>query len=194
MKKKLLAIAIAVAVAVFLSQSVKVIDVGTEGQYTGVVAFDAKASSGDDWGRIVEEITEKAVGAETLDPGEIKGSRAVKLSGIVENFSSKANGKKNTLVVVPKGYAGDKTFTVQVGSIYTGTAVRDAQSVKAFGDFTNQTEWSQYAKALNSQLHELVVVPLALDAGVKGKSISIIGAATASGSDILITPVAITIE
>ena len=85
-------------------------------------------------------------------------------------------------------------FTVQLGSIYSGTDVRDAQTVKGFADFTNQTEWSQYAKALNSQLDELVVAPLAIDEGIQGKTVTIVGAATGSGKDINITPVAITIE
>jgi len=68
-------------------------------------------------------------------------------------------------------------FSVQLGSIYSGTAVRDAQTGKGFKDFTNQTEWSAYAKALNSQLHELVVAPLAIDESIQGKTVSVIGAA-----------------
>ena len=193
-KKKILLIAVAVVLVVFLALSAKVIDVGTEGQYTGIVAFDAKASSGGDWEKIVAEITGKAVGAETLDITDFGKGRAVTLRGTVSDFSSKANGKKNTLTVVPAGYEGDRTFTVQVGSIYTGTSVRDVQTVKTFGDFTNQTEWSQYAKALNSQLHENVVVPLAFDENVKGKAVTLVGTATASGNEVMITPVAISIE
>ena len=193
-KKKILLIAVAVVLVVFLAMSAKVIDVGTEGQYTGVVAFDAKASSGGDWEKIVAEISGKAVGADTVEIADFGKGRAVTLRGTVSDYSSKANGKKNTLTVVPEGYTGDRTFTVQVGSIYTGTTVRDVQSVKTFGDFTNQTEWSQYAKALNSQLHENVVVPLAIDANIKGRKINLTGAAAASGTEVTITPVAIVIE
>ena len=83
---------------------------------------------------------------------------------------------------------------MQLGSIYSGTDVRDAQTVKGFADFTNQTEWSQYAKALNSQLDELVVAPLAIDEGIQGKTVQIVGAASASGKEVTVTPVAITIE
>ena len=85
-------------------------------------------------------------------------------------------------------------FSVQLGSIYSGTSVRDVQTLKAFGDFTNQTEWSQYAKALNSQLDELIVAPLAIDENIQGKTVTVIGAATASGNEVLITPVALTVE
>ena len=191
---KKIAVAAIVLLAVFLVLSAKVIDVGTEGQYTGVVAFDAKASSGGDWEKVAAEITANAVGVETLDLADLGHGKAVRLQGTVSDYTSRANGKKNTLTVVPKGYAGDRTFTVQLGSIYTGTAVRDAQSVKTFGDFTNQTEWSQYAKALNSQLHELVIAPLSLGEDVKGKTVDLVGAATASGSEVTITPIAISIE
>ena len=116
------------------------------------------------------------------------------LRGAVSEFVSKAGGKKNAITVVPEGYSGDAVFTVQLGSIYSGTDVRDAQTVKGFADFTNQTEWSQYAKALNSQLDELVVAPLAIDESIQGKTVQIVGAASASGKEVTVTPVAITIE
>ena len=51
-KKTIICIALAVVLVVFLVLSAKVIDKGTEGQYTGEVAFDANASSGDDWSQI----------------------------------------------------------------------------------------------------------------------------------------------
>ena len=59
MKGKIIFVVFIVILAVFLSKSALVIDKGTEGQYTGVVAFDAQASSGSDWEKIVTEITGK---------------------------------------------------------------------------------------------------------------------------------------
>ena len=193
-KKTIICIALAVVLVVFLVLSAKVIDKGTEGQYTGEVAFDANASSSGDWESVVNEITGKAQDIATLDVASIGPGTAVSLRGAVSEFVSKAGGKKNAITVVPEDYSGDAVFTVQLGSIYSGTDVRDAQTVKGFADFTNQTEWSQYAKALNSQLDELVVAPLAIDEGIQGKTVTITGAATGSGADINITPVAITIE
>ena len=193
-KSKIIIIVVCVALVAFLCLSAKVIDKGTEGQYTGEVAFDAGASSSDDWSAIVDEITTAAQDIGAVDLDALGDGKAVTLKGSVTEFISKANGKKNSIAVVPEGYRGDKTFVVQLGSIYSGTAVRDVQSVKAFADFTNQTEWSAYAKALNSQLHELVVAPLAIDDGVVGKTVTITGAAVASGSEVTITPIAITIE
>ena len=194
MKKKIIWIVLAVALVVFLALSAKVIDKGTEGQYTGEVAFDASASSGDDWSAVLGEITGKAEDIAAVDLGALGDGKAVTLKGTVTGYESKASGKKNSITVAPEGYSGDAVFTVQLGSIYSGTAIRDTQTVKAFGDFTNQTEWSAYAKALNSEMHDKVVVPLNIDEGIQGKTVTIVGAATGSGKDINITPVAITIE
>ena len=194
MKKKIIWIVLAVVLVVFLALSAKVIDKGTEGQYTGEVAFDASASSGDDWSAVLGEITGKAEDIASVDLAAMGDGRAVTLKGTVTGYESKASGKKNTITVAPEGYSGDAVFTVQLGSIYSGTAIRDTQTVKAVGDFTNQTEWSAYAKALNSEMHDKVVVPLNIDEGIQGKTVTIVGAATGSGKDINITPVAITIE
>ena len=88
----------------------------------------------------------------------------------------------------------DDTVKVQIGSIYSGTDVRDIQTIKNFESFTNQTEWSQYAKALNAQVDSLVVAPLSIDDSVVGKTVTLVGAASASGGEITITPVSMTIE
>ena len=195
MKKKIIIPAIVViALAVFLCMSCKVIDKGTESLYTNVVEFDASADSADDWSLVSEEITEKAKDITELDLSNLGVGAPVTIKGIVTDYVSKANGKKNSLVVAPEGYSGDAVISVQIGSIYSGTAVRDAQTLKAFGDFTNQTEWSQYAKALNSELDEKVVLPLALDENAKGKQIELTGVATASGNEVTVTPIAMTLQ
>lgn len=194
MLKKIIGIAFVVVVVVFLCLSAKVIDTGTEAQYTGEVSFDANASAGSDWEQVVSEITGNAEDITTLDLTALGDGKAVKLTGTISEFVSKANGKKNSITVVPDGYSGSAVFSVQLGSIYSGTSVRDVQSLKTFADFTNQTEWSQYAKELNSCVDENVVAPLAIDESVQGKTVTVIGAATASGDEVTITPVAMTIE
>ena len=194
MKKNIIWILCVVVLFVFLALNAKVIDKGTEGQYTGVVAFDASSSSSDDWTSILGEITANAVDIKEVDLKNLGAGKAVRLTGTVSQFVSKANGKKNSITVVPNDSNGNEVISVQLGSVYTGTSVRDIQTVKAFGDFTNQTEWSQYAKAINSQLHELVVEPLKIDESIQGKPVTVIGAATASGEEVTVTPVSITIE
>ena len=194
MKGKILAVIIIAAIAAFVANSALVIDKGTEGKYTGVVAFDAHASSGSDWAKISSEITGKAEDINAVNLKELGAGKAIKFRGTVSEFSSKAGGKRKTMAVTPENYSGDMQFVIQLGSIYTGTAVRDVQTVKSFGDFTNQTEWSQYAKALNTQVDNEVVSPLAITDSVKGKTVTIIGAAVSSGNQVNITPVSIAVE
>ena len=161
--------------------------------YTGEVAFDASADSSSDWEQVVSEITEKASPLTDLVSGDGVGKcSAVSLTAQVKEFESKANGKKNALILDVPEYDG--TVKVQIGSIYSGTDVRDLQSVKNFESFTNQTEWSQYAKALNAELDAQVVAPLALDESVTGKSVTLVGAASESGGEITITPVTMSVE
>ena len=193
-KKGIIWIVLAVVLVVFLALNMKVIDKGTEGQYTGEVAFDASASSSGDWDAILGEITGAAQELSAVDLSALGDGKAVNLKATVTEFVSKANGKKNSIIIQPEGYEGEYTFTVQLGSVYSGTVLRDLQTVKAFGSFTNQTEWSQYGKAINEQMHENVVAPLAIDESIQGKTISLIGGATASGKEITITPVSLTVE
>ncbi len=194
LKGKIIAVIIAIALIAFVANSAKVIDKGTEGQYTGVVAFDAGASSESDWEKISAEIAAKAQDINALNLSELGAGKAVKLHGTVSDFTSKANGKRVSITVTPENYSGSMQFVVQLGSIYTGTSVRDVQTVKGFGDFTNQTEWSQYAKALNSQLDKEVVAPAKINESTKGKTVTITGTATSSGNQVMITPVAIVID
>lgn len=194
MKKNIIWILCVVVLIVFLALNATVIDKGTEGQYTGVVAFDASSSSSDDWSGILAEITANAEDIKDVDLRNLGAGKAVKLTGTVSEFVSKANGKKNSITVVPNNSTSGEVISIQLGSVYTGTSVRDIQTVKAFGDFTNQTEWSQYAKAINSQIHELVVEPLNIDESIQGKTVTVIGAATSSGDEVTVTPVSITIE
>ena len=98
MKKKIIWIVLAVALVVFLALSAKVIDKGTEGQYTGEVAFDASASSGDDWSAVLGEITGKAEDIASVDLAALGDGRAVTLKGTVTGYESKASGKKNTII------------------------------------------------------------------------------------------------
>lgn len=196
MKRRISLLAAALLAAFSLTGCVKVIDKGTEGQYTGQVAFDAAADSSGDWGAISEEIIGKAAELGSLLSGEGIATPASAVSGTatVKEFVSKANGKKNSLVLELEGYDGKENITMQIGSIYSDTVIRDLQTLKNFESFTNQTEWSQYAKALNAEMHTQVVEPLGIDENVVGKKVTFAGGANRTGDDVVITPVSLTIE
>ena len=193
MKKVIILILTGALISMTCTGCVKIIDKGTEGQYTGEVAFDASADSSSDWDQVVAEITENAKDLSELLAGDGVGkASAVSVTAKVKEFESKANGKKNALILDVEGYDG--TVKVQIGSIYSGSEIRDVQSVKKFESFTNQTEWSQYAKALNAEVDAQIIAPLSIDESIVGKTVTLVGGASASGDEVTITPVSLSIE
>ncbi len=194
MKKGILAVFAAAFLAVTLTGCVKIIDKGTEGQYTGEVAFDASADSSSDWTQISEEIAAGAAELTDILKGDGIGAEtmAVKAAGTVKELITK--GPKNILALEIDGYDGAEEIQLQIGAVYSGTALRDIQTVKTFENFTNQTEWSQYAKALNAEMHAQVVEPLAIDESIVGKKVTFTGGAVQSGSVVTITPASLAIE
>ena len=106
-KTRIIWIALVVVLAVFLGLSMKVIDKGTEGQYTGEVAFDAGASSSGDWDAILAEITAGAQELSALDLSALGDGKAVTMKAVVTGFESKAKGKKNSITIQPEGYEGE---------------------------------------------------------------------------------------
>ncbi len=194
MMKRWIPVLLSVSLMMTLTGCVKVIDKGTEGQYTGEVAFDATADSSSDWAQISDEITNGAVDLADLLKGDGIGTEtvAVKTEATVTELITK--GPKNILALEIEGYDGEEEIQLQIGSVYSGTALRDIQTVKTFENFTNQTEWSQYAKALNAEMHTQIVEPLALDESVVGKKISVAGGAVQSGSVVTITPASLNVE
>lgn len=169
---------------------VKVVKIGEE--ISGKEEFNASADSGDDWTQIVDELTENAVDLSEAAEEGLKDAAAV--SGTAEIVEFNTDTPKYYLLITPEGYDGDLEFKIQAGGVYSGTAVRDVQTLKGFESYTNQTEWSKYGKALNEEVDTQVVVPLELDESVKGKTVEFVGAAVESNGTVTITPVSMTIE
>lgn len=169
---------------------VKVVKIGEE--ISGKEEFNASADSGDDWTQIVDELTENATDlAEAAEAG-LKDATAV--SGTAEIVEFNTDTPKYYLLITPEGYSGDLEFKIQAGGVYSGTTVRDAQTLKGFESYTNQTEWSKYGKALNEEVDTNVVAPLELDESAAGKTVEFVGAAVESNGTVTITPVSMTIE
>lgn len=195
MKKRVFFMAMAAVMAVSVTGCgiVKVVPIGEEAAYSGEEVFDSAAESSSDWEQVVAEITDVAADlAEVLD-GDGAGT-ATAVSGTAKIVEFNTDTPKYYLLIEPEGYTGDAEIRIQAGGVYSGTALRDVQTVKNFESFTNQTEWSQYGKALNSEVDTQVVAPLALDDSVAGKTVTFAGAATESAGTVTITPVSLTIE
>ena len=195
MKKRVFFMAIAAGMAVSVTGCgiVKVVPIGEEAAYSGEEVFDSAAESSSDWEQVAAEITDEAADlAEVLDGDGVGTAAAV--SGTAKIVEFNTDTPKYYLLIEPEGYTGDAEIRIQAGGVYSGTALRDVQTVKNFESFTNQTEWSQYGKALNSEVDTQVVAPLALDDSVAGKTVTFAGAATESAGTVTITPVSLTIE
>ena len=196
--KKRFAAAMATALALFtISMTgcgiVKVVKIGEEAALTGETVFDAGAESQGSWGAIVEEITGNAQEVSAADFDVTSGAFPISATGKIISVDQESN--KGNLTVELDGYSGDKTFKIQIGPVYSGTSVRDAQTQKIYSDFTNQGEWSEYALALNDLVNTNVVTPLALDSSAAGKTITLVGVYSASAtSTITITPVSMSIS
>lgn len=173
---------------------VTVVPIGEEASFTGKEVFDSSAESSGDWAQVAEEITGAATDLTELMNGDGVGSATVAVTGTASIVEFNTDTPKYYLLVEPEGYEGSEEFRIQAGGVYSGTAIRDAQTLKTFESFTNQTEWSQYAKALNEQADTQVVAPLALDESAAGKTVTFAGVAVQSGDTVTITPVSLTIE
>ncbi len=192
MKKKLILIVTAVIMVMSMTACgmVTVVPIGQESSFTGEEAFDSSAESSNDWTAVVEELTTNATdAAQALGAGAGEGTAVTGSAKIVE-FNT--DTPKHYLLVEIDGYDGE--VQIQAGGVYSGTALRDTQTLKGFQDFTNQTEWSQYAKALNAEADTQVVAPLGIDESVAGKTVTFVGAAVESTGKVVITPVSMTIE
>ena len=193
MRKRMSLIASALLLAVCLTgcSFVKVVPIGEEAQYTGEKVFDSAEESSNDWDGVVNDIKEKAQDFAELMKGDGVGKDVVAVSGSAKVIEFNTETPKHFLLIEAEGGVEVK---VQAGGVYSGTTVRDAQTVKGFEDFTNQTEWSQYAKALNKEVDARIVAPLALDESAAGKTVTFVGAAVDANGTVTITPVELSIE
>ncbi|MCD8356402.1 MAG: DUF2291 domain-containing protein [Clostridia bacterium] len=167
---------------------VKVIPKGTEAEYTGATTFDASAEAAGDWATIVEDISGKADDlASVLDNASSGTTYSVSFSGTVTEYNT--DTPKGYLAVAVDGV--DDEVQVQVGSVFGGTTIRDAQSVKVYEDFTNQTEWSAYAKTINTEVQTNVIDPLGDLAQLKGTKVDVVGCFAPSSNAVVVTPVSL---
>ena len=192
--KKTLAVILAVAMlAVCMTGCgiVKIIPKGEEAKYTGVEEFDASAEAAGDWANIQSEIVGKAADlAETLAADANGTTYCVSFTAKVEEHNT--DSPKGYLRVSVEGV--EEEVQVAVGSVFSGTTVRDSQTFKEYGDFTNQTEWSAYAKTVNAEVLTNVVEPLGDLSALVGATIEVVGCYTPGTGAVVVTPVSVTVQ
>lgn len=111
-------------------------------------------------------------------------------SGTVEEYNT--DSPKGYLLVSVEGVSEE--VHIQVGNVFSGTTVRDCQTLKGYEDFTNQTEWSQYAKTLNDEVLTNVVEPLGDLNTLVGATVEVVGCFTPASGEIVVTPVSLTVQ
>ena len=99
--------------------------------------------------------------------GEI--NYVVKGTGTVEEVNQEK--KAGYMTVKLDGYDGPEEISIQIGSVYKGSSVRDSLDVIKFGDYTNQQDWAAVSQSINEMIDE-EIVKKADPASLKGKTIS----------------------
>lgn len=208
MRKRVLVVGLmSIMMATAMTGCVKVVKIGQEAEYTGEVEFDAGDNVASIWeSQALPDLEEKAVDlAEFLTEanGDLKslvdkyGKYSMGTSGEI-NYVVKGTGtvtevnqekKAGYMTVKLDGYDGSEEISIQIGSVYKGSSIRDSLDVIKFGDYTNQQDWAAVSQSINKLIDEQVV-QAADPASLEGKNISFEGCFTANdNTEVLITPV-----
>ncbi len=108
-----------------------------------------------------------------------------------EIVSAKTDTRAATLDVDTNN-DGNADAVVQLGPVIRGTTLRDVLPFIDFTSFTDQIEFAQLSRALNTKTYETVLADLTRD-GLVGKRVIVLGAFTMRKADdaVLVTPVEI---
>lgn len=213
MRKRVLAAGlIAVIMTMTMTGCVKVIKTGQEAEYTGEEEFNAGDNVTSMWeSEALPDLEGKAVELSdflTEANGDLKslvdkyGKYSMGTSGEI-NYVVKGTGtveevnqekKAGYMTVKLEGYEGPEVISIQIGSVYKGSSIRDSLDVIKFGDYTNQQDWAAVSQSINA-LIDAEVVKKADPASLEGKTISFMGCFTANDdTEILITPVELEVK
>lgn len=211
-KKAIIVLMLMVVVISAMTGCVKVVKIGEEAALTGDVEFNAGDNVTDFWESLaLPELTGKAVDLKEFltkadgdlesladeygkysmgDSGEltytVKGTATVK-----EVVTDK---KAGYIVVSIQDYEGSEEIRLQIGTVFKGSAVRDALEFIKFGDYKNQEEYAAVSQSIHSVIQTTVIDQVDVT-GLTGKQIEFTGCFTVDKSDmLLITPVVLTIK
>jgi predicted lipoprotein len=140
----------------------------------------------------------RAVAADLNAAGAAHGNRGAG-EGAAWNFAVRGEGRvisanlESRARVAALDTDGDGTpdLTLQLGPVIKGTALRDLAPFYRFGDFRDQIEFAQLARALNDRLSSTLTIP---DGDLTGQTIAFTGALPlkAAGDPWLVTAVTVT--
>ena len=193
--------AVALCVVAAMALDTTVVTIGSD-EDTRVAGFSPDAYGAEQFPRIREDITARAVDAATLAAAlaEDKAAAAaqygtggampvlpVRLSGTV------GEGKGGIYDVAVEGVE-DVRIRVQTGPAINGTDLRDAPGDIAFGEFKNQIEYQDAGAGINRAMKAEVLEGLDTS-DLTGKQMTVIGAFKLINPKMwLITPVEVSVQ
>ena len=170
----------------------------------GVQKFDPATYGAEQFPKVQEGVTAKAVDAKTLaeaiaaDPTAAAEEYAVQSSGgpvyAVTVSGTVSEGASGIYTIVDPELPADLTVRVQTGPAINGTELRDATGDIQFGQFKNQIDFQNAGAALNEQMKTDVLGAVDTTA-LAGKTITVTGAFTLiNPKGWLITPVSLEVK
>jgi len=167
--------------------------------------FDSKGYVDTNWdAKIIPELTQNAADLPTVlaalkadpDAARVKYGRRQEESapftfivrGQLKVKAANLESGAATLELATPAPTDDGAVLVQIGPVIKTSAVRDALSFVHFGDFTNQVDFANLSRALNTRVKETVVGTLDRPSLV-GKTVKFTGAFAEDPGVVLITPV-----
>ncbi len=193
--------AVALCVVAAMALDTTVVTIGSD-EDTRVAGFSPDAYGAEQFPRIREDITTRAVDAATLAAALAEDEAAaaaqygtggampvlpVRLSGIV------GEGKGGIYDVAVEGVE-DVRIRVQTGPAINGTDLRDAPGDIAFGEFKNQIEYQDAGAGINRAMKAEVLEGLDTS-DLTGKQMTVTGAFKLINPKMwLITPVEVSVQ
>jgi predicted lipoprotein len=187
-----------------MALSTKVVDTKAAAAGSTTQQFSASAWGKENFPKVQEAISKRAVEASTLAPAVASNpSAAGKKYGVDAGIGPEVSVKFSG--VVGKGDAGIYPVKVaglpkgllvrmQTGPAINGTDLRDAPGTIKFGQFTNQIDYQNAAAALNNELKTQVLAKVGTS-NLTGKKVSVVGAFQLINPQAwLVTPARLTVQ
>lgn len=211
-RKPIVILMLMVLIISTMTGCVKVVKIGEEAALTGNVEFNAGDNVADFWeGLALPELTGKAV-----DLKEFLTKANGDLNSLADEYGKYSMGNSGELTYTVKGtatveevvtdkkagymvislqdYTGGEEIRLQTGTVFKGSAVRDALEFIKFGDYKNQEEYAAVSQSIHSVIQTTVIDGVDI-AGLTGKQIEFTGCFTVNKNDmLLITPVVLTVK
>lgn len=214
MTKRIVAVVLILLIAVssLAGCGIKVVKIGEEGKLTGATAFNADDDVAGMWeSKAVPELNEKAVDLKTFltdAKGDLKsldkkygkysmgssGELSYVVKGTAKVTKVDQEKKAGFMEVALEGYSGKEVVKLQIGTVFKGSAVRDSLDFIKYEDFKNQVQWAAVSQSIHTIILNEVIKPLNVSS-LTGKTVEFVGCFTVDdNSELLITPVQMTVK